>query len=549
MSARVAEKLSDLPPLNIAGLLTTPSATGPFEFFRDKLKQLLAVPLQGEHAGFLIAVTTEMNGSTPFIALREHLRSLKQPVEVQVCSPRIIALLLAQWEETILASEDQGDRTTVERHFDELLAHAIGVNASDIHIERSYGHAQVRMRVNGILQVYADWPAEYADSMAQMLYSVAADADGKDTTYDAKVPQDGRIGKTLLVDGEQREVSVRFASMPVRGGSDVTLRVLPEGRSKDDAYIPLEKLGYEESQIELINSMVSQPVGAVVIAGVTGSGKSTTLKSLLMWLDKLHRGESKIRSIEDPPEYVIPGVRQSPVVRSQQREGSPFGLMIRAAMRSDPDTIMVGEVRDPDTVELLVSATLSGHKVLCTIHTVSANTVPARLFTINARSPINIRDIIASGDFLAGAIYQKLLPVLCPHCSHRVESWSDIADSGLQSRLKLKLDLGTDTIRLRGPGCGKCRSGIRGRTICAETILPDYELIRLYGEGDDFGALRHWRSKFRPTRGGEPFQALGAFALDHGIHKLRQGIVDPHDVELQLGALDRFDSLCAGGRP
>jgi general secretion pathway protein E len=549
---RVAERLADLPGLNIAGLLTTPEGEeGPLAFFRTRLDRLLAIPLE-EGEGVLIAAVPGADKGMDALALRSHFERQRRPVEVRTCSRRLLELLLAQWRTArVRAGTGSLDRTRLEADWEKVLADAIRANASDIHIERSYETCQVKFRVNGLLQPYADWPADYADALAQMLYTVAADADGKDTTYDPKAPQDGRIGQTVTVTGERHEVSIRFASMPVRGGNDVTLRILPEGRGGPKAsLIPLETLGYADSQIELIKRMVAQPVGAVIMAGITGSGKSTTLKSLLMWLDRLHRTESKLRSIEDPPEYTIPGVRQSPVVRSQQREGegSPFAVMIRAAMRGDPDIIMIGEVRDPDTVELLVGATLSGHKVLCTVHASSANAVPARLFTINAHSPVNVREVIAAGDFLAGAIYQRLLPVLCPHCSRRVERWDEIQDHenqapGLRDRLRAKANLDTDHIRVRGPGCDRCRSGIASRTICAETVLPDFEMLRLYGAGNDHEALRHWRALYRPAGPHEPYQALGGFALDHGLYKMRQGLLDPTDVELSLGLMDHFDGL------
>jgi type II secretory ATPase GspE/PulE/Tfp pilus assembly ATPase PilB-like protein len=542
----LCERLSDLPDLDVAHLLTHPEAEGMLSFFRDRLATILAVPLAAEE-GIAVLATPEACGSLEVMALRGHYQDAGRPVRVLRCAPELLALILAQWRASRAATGNPDANTRLERHFDKLLADALGRGASDIHIERSGAGAAVRFRVHGILESYADWSAEYADAMAQMLYTVAADDDGKDTTYDFRVPQDGRIGRSVRVGEDLLPVSIRFASMPVRGGNDVTLRLLPEGRSEREPAISLADLGYAPSQVDLIERMTAQPVGAVIMAGVTGSGKSTTLKSLLLWLLERHRREIKIRTIEDPPEYAIQGVRQSPVVRSQQRAGSPFARMIRAALRNDPDVIMVGEVRDPETVDALVGATLSGHKVFATVHAPSANTVPARLFTMNAASPIDIREVIRTGDFLSGVIYQRLLPVLCPVCARPVEAWTDIAEAGLRRRLQAKADLGTDHLRLRGPGCPHCRGGIRGRTICAETLPLDLELLELYGHAEDLAALRAWRKRFRPATGTAPYAALGGFALDQGLYKLRHGLLDPHDVELHLGALDTFDHLQTAG--
>lgn len=496
-----------------AGVLTEYGAE--FEVSEQMREEMILLLVADENRiNTILLSTVKMINSGHALALKNRAIDRGYNVDLKPAESTVVRMLYESYKENRSEVEKEELISNYQREFANLLAAANADGVSDIHIEVRRETAKVRFRINGNLVDYTEWSVRYAREMGQVIYSVIAEE--KDVTFNPDRPQDAVIDQNI---GDVR-VRVRLATMPAYpDGFDMVMRLLPMGVGGEA--VPLEKLGYTDSQVSAANLAVSKPVGVTVIAGTTGSGKSTSLKNMLLKKIASYAGMIKVITVEDPPEYFISGATQVPVVRSKNaKDGvNPFAAAIRAAMRSDPDVLMIGEVRDHDSAELLVHAVQSGHQVFTTVHASSAIGIVARLAGIGVK-----RDVLGGTDFLSGLIYQTLLPVLCDKCKVGIDDSG--ADDDLKSRLSRVSENFIDSIRFRGKGCGACsETGITGRTVAAEIIIPDNEIMKLIREGDDASALQHWK------RNG------GKTALHTGIQKMNAGIVDPRDVEHRLGYL------------
>jgi len=279
--------------------------------------------------------------------------------------------------------------------------------------------------------------------------------------------------------------------------------------------------------------MRSSPHGLIVIAGETGSGKTTTLQTIMHMIRSADFG-LKLISIEDPPEYVLEGVTQIPVARRRDKpDENPFIAPMRHTMRMDPDVIMIGEIRDNITAELMTGMVTSGHKALTTIHTESALGIIGRLRSMNVDP-----GVLGGRGFLSGLVFQTLVPTLCPHCKIEFSLDPDSISSPLGKRVSHVTKPG-DTLFVESKGgCKQCKfTGISGRTVCAEMVIPDNVIRDAILCGDMRKAREHWVS-LRDLR--DPNSMIGATALDHAILKMRCGEVSPQAVEGALGLLHDF---------
>lgn len=422
------------------------------------------------------------------------------------------------------------DDSKIINYFDEMVADALREEVSDIHIEKRGHSAIVKMRKHGEIMEYRELSKSHAYDLCSVIYNVLAE--NRDIVFNDMEYQAAAINRVV----EGIEVKLRYQSLPVYpDGFDVVLRVLPIG--KNEEYVPLEKLGYAPSHISELMDIVSKPVGTLVIAGTTGSGKSTTLKNLLMYVHEQRGFKDKIYTVEDPPEYKIPRVSQIPVIRRKDADyskKSPFEDPIAACMRADPDILMIGEVRDRATGDLLKKAVQSGHQVLTTVHAASALAIVERFIDFGMSE-----SVLGSQEFISGLCYQKLVPLICPKCSidlqESVKS-SDSKDIVLLERIMRVCDLTKDSIRIRGKGCATCGGiGVIGRTVCAEIITPDFELLKSFRSGDSIAASIHWRKK--SDKDPYSWNMTGKSAMEHAMLKMRKGMVSPRDVESAFGLI------------
>lgn len=508
---------------------------------------------------------------------------------VEVAETKIIdEIYKTSKEEGKADDKDYSLETGVPKEVNDLFIKAVKQGVSDIHLEVRKGFTRIRARTNG--RITGFYQTSFAESTGyewgRVIYQVMSAV--SNATFNSKTQQDALV-VGIFGDNERKvKLRVRVATNPSEpSGFDMTMRLLIIQDSKKP--LTLEQLGYNKKLTLGIKQSIAQPVGLTIIAGTTGSGKSTTLQNILLAKINERNGEIKVITVEDPPEYYIPGATQVPVIRDQNgnaQEG--FSKAIKAAMRSDPDVIMVGEIRDEQSAMLTVQAVQSGHQVYSTIHAQSALGILNRIENLKVT-----RDILGSPEFIAGLIYQKLLPIICPHCSIKlvednvpnayslekiIVDNNILQESDLVKYQERKVqehkndinivrylqdlrvlnssqaefifneyrsknpeeekefflkrlneqygDISELNIRFQGNGCKHkgCKGGVIGRTVVAELVRPDFHMLELITEKRDSELLTYWKK----TMGGK-------FAAEDAYDKISMGIVSPIDVEHELG--------------
>lgn len=387
----------------------------------------------------------------------------------------------------------QGDSdVAVVRIVNQLIREAVSERASDIHIEPRAHDVRIRYRVDGVLREAAIIPKA---SQAELVSRVKVMAD-LDIT-ERRRPQDGRI--PLSVD--DRQLDLRVATLPTPLGEMITLRILDNSM----AFHSLEEIGLAGEDLDKVLGMLARPFGALLISGPTGSGKSTTLYALLSRVNDVGR---KIITVEDPIEYRMDGVTQMAV---NMRVGLTFASGLRTILRSDPDVIMVGEVRDPETAEMAVRSALTGHLVLSSIHT---NDAPSALTRI---TDMGVPPYITSSA-IAGAVAQRLARRLCPVCKvHDDVKWDSLVAAGFTEEEALGAEL------YKAVGCDECAgTGYRGRVGLFEVMELDSELQRRF-------IAR------------APSEVLRSIAIEHGMRPLRRDGLDK--VKAGITSLDELNRV------
>lgn len=347
------------------------------------------------------------------------------------------------------AASVEGDNSSnpIVRLVSAFLNDGVKRGASDIHFEPEESFLRVRYRIDGVLRQIRSLHRSYWDGMAIRLKVIAGM-----NIAEARIPQDGRISFTLY----GRIVDFRVASQPVTHGENFVLRILDQQRNISK----IDNLGLSQRAFDLLGLIMERPTGVIMVTGPTGSGKTTTLYSVIQHFNK----ESvNIMTLEDPVEYPLPLIRQSNAGESSKMD---WGMGIRSMMRQDPDIILVGEVRDQDTSELVFKAAMTGHLVLTTLHTNSAIGVIPRLTDMGV-----LPDIMATN--IAGVIAQRLLRRLCPTCKKKKEEFSDL-ERVVFSHF---VDDVTQYDMYDAVGCASCDfQGYRGRVAIMEILKFNEEL-------------------------------------------------------------------------
>lgn len=421
-----------------------------------------------------------------------------------------------------------GALTDIESLAAEIISAAATERASDIHIETRDRRANVFFRINGTRRFHRELTATNAHSLGVVLYSVHADAGSKEVSWDPNQVMDGALE---WVTNEGATYQLRFSSAPIypTGGFHIVIRLL----SMEATGLDLDALGYSTEQKSMLDIMTSGSSGMVILCGPTNSGKSTTLQAMMARIYARRGDTIKMISVEDPVEYIIPGACQISVARKRKtlvddKTGSAFTTFLRGTLRQDPDVVMVGEIRDHDSASVVKDLVLAGRKLLATLHTYSALGAYVRLREIGVPW-----EVLTMPGFVAGIVYQRLVPLICQECSvPLVGAGAARISRETLYRVQQVADLATDNVRVKGDGCPKCKeSGYIGRTVCAEFVMPDRALLRHLTEGNFLEAERYWRKSGVGAIDG------GVSALAHGIHKMRNGLLSPPDIEDQIGLL------------
>jgi len=390
------------------------------------------------------------------------------------------------FSEVMVAIEDEESEVEIEadddvpivRLVNQLIREAVIDQASDIHIEPGDKSIRVRYRVDGVLHEVMQLPLSVKAGVISRVKIMA-----EMNIAERRRPQDGRI--SIVVNG--RGIDLRVATLPTPAGESIVIRVL----NHDIEMLTLEDLGMGATHLRQVERFLARPYGAILVSGPTGSGKSTTLYA---GLTRINDPKRKILTIEDPIEYQIPGITQmavNPVI------GLTFARMLRTVLRSDPDVVMVGEIRDAETAEIAIRAALTGHLVLSSIHTNDAPSALTRLVDMDVAPYI-------TSSALVGVVAQRLARRLCKKCRRRVKIADEVALAAGFTAEEVAAGL-----RFWGAkGCDVCTgTGYRGRIGLFEIMEMDDELERLF--------LRQ-----------APSEQLRTAALGAGMVSLRRDALD-----------------------
>ncbi|HUI03232.1 MAG TPA: ATPase, T2SS/T4P/T4SS family [Acidimicrobiales bacterium] len=362
-----------------------------------------------------------------------------------------------------LAEEELGnlqavvDDAPIVRYVNLLILQALNERASDIHVEPTAENLRIRYRIDGVLHDISTAPRAIAAAVTTRL-KVMADMN----IAEHRLPQDGRISLTVA----NRPIDLRMATLPTIYGEKVVMRVL----DKSNVVLGFEDLGFDADLLETYDKIYSKPYGTILVTGPTGSGKTTTLYATLA---ALNDPEKNIITVEDPVELRIKGINQ---VQLNVKAGLTFASALRSILRSDPDIVLVGEIRDKETALISVEAALTGHLVLATLHTNNSASTPMRLVEMGLE-PYLVTSAIS------GALAQRLARRLCVHCKEPYEpSEADIVAAGwAPDEVFADAD---EPVLHRAVGCSACsKTGYRGRKALLELLVVTEDVERLIIEG------------------------------------------------------------------
>ncbi|MDA5318410.1 ATPase, T2SS/T4P/T4SS family [Vibrio cholerae] len=443
-----------------------------------KLEDEFIVASNDVHNALVLGLTTEQDLDLTYI----QVQILKAKYQHKMDIDSVIALSNDEYfnyVQNARDAEDEQDADTtsdIQVQLEKLLLHAVDQGASDLHITRGDTVAKVELRINGVLFVDSYMTAKKCDELVFVLYNVQATT--KETTWNRSIAQNANILYTL----GGRSYRFRYAHYPVFGETDgcyhCVLRIIPSGLST--TIVPdLNRIGLSEGEIEDVKRILSNPYGAYIIAGTTGSGKSTTLKNLMEWM-QVNRYDDKgcFLTVEDPVEYQIYGAKQSSVL---DVDGGGFHSAIKSALRRDPDVLMVGEIRDPVSSNALAGAVESGHYCFTTVHAGNIVTLLQRLTALGIPA-----DKLSTPGFIAGLQCQKLVPVLCEHCKEPKQ----VTVCGSEMTVYTS----------SSEGCVKCNfRGVAGRQLTVEYILPTQDELEALANHAFLKVYQLWRNKRRAT--------------------------------------------------
>jgi type IV pilus assembly protein PilB len=448
----------------------------------DYIRKHLVLPLRIQDRALVVGMADPTN----VFLIDEVKRKTKRDVRVVVTTPADIARIVEQIttnasdlkvdeiikdmadddvqvvkesaSEDVTDLEKMGSESPVIRFVNYLIADAIKQGASDIHIEPKEKTLKVRYRIDGVLFEAMNPPHGMHAAIVSRL-KIMANLD----ISERRLPQDGRI--RAMVHG--RKIDLRLSTLPTVSGEKVVMRIL----DNKSINVSLDDLGFSEDALTIWKNQIDQPHGIILVTGPTGSGKTTTLYASLRQMDA---GKLNISTVEDPVEYHLSSVNQT---QMHAKIGMTFATALRALLRQDPDVVMLGEIRDKETAEIAVQASLTGHLVLSTLHTNDAPSSVTRLINIGVEPYLIAAAVNA-------ILAQRLVRKICPHCKDAYEPSDEMREF-----LELQGFAGATTYK--GKGCDRCRkTGYTGRLGIYELLVMDDSLRDLVTSNPDVTHLR-----------------------------------------------------------
>jgi type IV pilus assembly protein PilB len=508
----LSEKLG-LQAVDLGRIIVDPSALKLVTRDMARRYRIFPVALDRQQKKFIVALA-DTNNIVALDQLRAHLKGdfeielriagdseIERAIEHYYGHEFSIDGILKEIEtgEIDYTSVAEGDEYSqpVVRLISALLADSVERGASDIHFEPEQNFLRIRYRIDGVLRQIRSLHKTYWPAMAVRLKVMA-----KMNIAETRAPQDGRISATMA----GRVVDFRVASLPTTHGENLVLRIL----DRQKGIVPLDKLGLEESQLELLRRMIARPEGIILVTGPTGSGKTTTLYSIL---NHINSDAVNVMTLEDPVEYPMTLIRQTSVSEAAKLD---FANGIRAMMRQDPDVILVGEVRDQETAEMAFRAAMTGHQVYSTLHTNSAAGAFPRLLDIGI-----VPDILAGN--IIGILGQRLVRRLCRICRQSYEP-------DMRERKLLGMAPTEDGLAYRSVGCEQCDyQGFKGR----QSIL---ELLKIDPAIDELVARRATAREIVTAARAAGFRTLA----DDGVRLVRGGVTSLDEVMRVVDLTDRL---------
>ncbi len=492
----------------------------------DETRRLVALFSDGT---YLVSKDHRFDG--PVYNFEKTIKKRRMPIKTpQYVSQNEISAIYAYAERgSGLANVDVNnlDQMQMQIDFINVIARASAQKVSDIHVIVA-DSTIIMFRVNGMMQRQMEYNKEWGEAFVRAAF---ASADISDSNYAqnefqgaqklGETPLRGSDGKLML---PHNVLAIRLQFNPIAFGSQYLVMRLLYADDNPDGSSDLKSLGFGDREENLFYRLRAVPVGLNIVAGPTGSGKSTTLQRNMIKLLQEKNYEINLITVEDPPEYPIPGARQMPVTNAntEEEKEAEFTKALNAALRSDPDVMMVGEIRSLSAAELTFKGALSGHGVWSTLHANSAPAIITRLRDMGIQSYM-----LGDPELIKGLISQRLFRKLCPYCRKSVkERMNDPSFARLKTALG---DFGIENTFIRGEGCKFCGyKGVSGRMSVPEIILPDAMFLQLMINGDTKRAIDYWTSELdgRPLR-------------DAAIERMLKGYIDLDEVERWCGLLDQ----------
>lgn len=506
--------------------VTAPNGTFPT---KNDTRALLALFSNGR---FLVSVEHKFDGRVLSFEVLARKRRL------QVGKPEYVPVNLikaiydrAAREGDAAVTDDDGptDLAQLQMQVDYLnvLKRAASVKVSDIHVVVGTEKTQIMFRTNGMMQVEIENSKDWGEAFVRAAFASSdiSDANYAQNEYQAAqkvgdTPFRGSHGKLRL---PRNVLGVRLQFNPIAFGSRyLVMRLLYADDDPDNAG-DLMALGYTKREADMFYRLRAVPIGIIIVAGPTGSGKSTTLQRNMISLLQERNFELNLITVEDPPEYPIPGARQMPVTNANTEalKEQEFTKALAASLRSDPDMLMIGEVRTLSAAQLAFKGALSGHGVWTTLH---ANSAPAVLMRLRDMGVESFK--LLDPEIMKGMVSQRLFRRVCPNCRIPV---TEQPDHPAVKRLKKAFgDFGMEQSFLKGKGCPVCDNrGVKGRCVVGEILMPDATFLDLLVGGETKKAIDYWTGDLN-----------GRTLKDCAVERMLSGLLDVEEVERWCGLLD-----------